>query len=86
MPGGEVIGDSFDTFLFEVWRWLPHILRHREDALLGIVRCRTSSTTTALIGVREVKYFEVGMERDMSREKNYIISNTVTGTETHSVA
>ncbi|GBN71497.1 hypothetical protein AVEN_33693-1 [Araneus ventricosus] len=25
MPGDEVIGDSFQPFLFEVWNWLPHM-------------------------------------------------------------
>ncbi|GBN72804.1 hypothetical protein AVEN_141592-1 [Araneus ventricosus] len=55
LPGDEIIGDSFQSFLFEVWRWLPHMPRHCEGTLRGIVKCRASSTTTALIAVREVK-------------------------------
>ncbi|GBM16116.1 hypothetical protein AVEN_163141-1 [Araneus ventricosus] len=48
MPGDEVMGDSFQPFLFEVWRWLPHMPRHCESTLRGIVKCRVSSTTTCI--------------------------------------
>ncbi|GBN26235.1 hypothetical protein AVEN_270361-1 [Araneus ventricosus] len=59
MLGDEVIGDSFQPFLFEVWHWLPHTQRRCEDTLRGIMKCRASSTTAALIAVREVTPFEV---------------------------
>ncbi|GBN43013.1 hypothetical protein AVEN_214006-1 [Araneus ventricosus] len=55
MPGDKVIGDSFQPFLFEVWRWLPHMPRHCENTLRGTVKCRANSTTTAIIAVRQVK-------------------------------
>ncbi|GBL82316.1 hypothetical protein AVEN_252481-1 [Araneus ventricosus] len=74
MPGDEVIGDSFQTFLFEVWRWLPHMPRHCEGTLRGIVKCHARSTTTALIAVREAKSSEVGREKAMFREDNTISS------------
>ncbi|GBN69070.1 hypothetical protein AVEN_70798-1 [Araneus ventricosus] len=51
MPGDEVIGDSFQQFLFEVWRWLPHMPRHCVNTLRGIVKCRANATTTAIIAV-----------------------------------
>ncbi|GBM44045.1 hypothetical protein AVEN_151003-1 [Araneus ventricosus] len=81
MPGDEVIGDSFQPFLFEVWRWLPRIPRHCENTLRSIVKCRAKSTTTAIIAVRQVKPFEVGRERAMLREEDNIPSNSVRGTE-----
>ncbi|GBM89829.1 hypothetical protein AVEN_11129-1 [Araneus ventricosus] len=79
MPGDEVIGDSFQPFLFEVWDWLPHMPRHSEGTLRGIVKCRASSTTTALIATRGVKLFEVGRKRAMFREEDNILSNPVVG-------
>ncbi|GBN34200.1 hypothetical protein AVEN_25464-1 [Araneus ventricosus] len=84
MPGDEVIGDPFQPFLFEVWSWLPHILRHCINTLRGIVKCRANSTTTAIIAVRQVKPFEVGRERSMLREEDNILSNPVSRTETKS--
>ncbi|GBM25655.1 hypothetical protein AVEN_82771-1 [Araneus ventricosus] len=63
MPEDEVIGDSFQSFLLEVWHWLPHMPRHCENALRRIVKCLANSTTTAIIAVRQVKPFEVGGER-----------------------
>ncbi|GBO30521.1 hypothetical protein AVEN_222488-1 [Araneus ventricosus] len=83
MPGDEVIGDSFQPFLFEVWRWLPHMPRLCVNTLRGIVKCRANSTTTAIIAVRHVKPFEVGRERVMLREEDNILSNPVSGTETN---
>ncbi|GBN84445.1 hypothetical protein AVEN_7260-1 [Araneus ventricosus] len=83
MPGDEVIGDSFQPFLFEVWRWLPPIPRHCVNTLRGIVKCRANSTTAAKITVRQVKPFEVGRERAMLREEDNILSNSVSGTETN---
>ncbi|GBM74104.1 hypothetical protein AVEN_95116-1 [Araneus ventricosus] len=83
MPRDEVIGDSFQPFLFEVWSWLPHMPRYCVDALRGIVKCRANSTTAAKIAVRQVKPFEVGRERAMLREENNILSNPVSGTETN---
>ncbi|GBM14043.1 hypothetical protein AVEN_209937-1 [Araneus ventricosus] len=74
MPGDEVIGDPFQPFLFEVWRWLPHMPRHCINTLRGIVKCRANSTTASKIAVRQVKPFEVGRERAMLREDN-ILSN-----------
>ncbi|GBM41116.1 hypothetical protein AVEN_63307-1 [Araneus ventricosus] len=82
MPGDEVIGDSFQPLLFEIWHWLPHMSRHCENTLRGIVKCRANSTTTAIIAVRQVKPFEVGRERSMLREEDNILSNPVSGTET----
>ncbi|GBN40413.1 hypothetical protein AVEN_255527-1 [Araneus ventricosus] len=79
MPGDEVIGDSFQPFMFEVWRWLPQMLRHCEGTLRGTVKCRANSTKAALIAVREVKPFEVGRERAMIREEDNILSNPVSG-------
>ncbi|GBM35924.1 hypothetical protein AVEN_244988-1 [Araneus ventricosus] len=70
-------------FLFEVWRWLPHMPRHCIDTLRGIVKCRANSTTTAIIAVRQVKSLEVGRERSMLREEDNILSNPVSGTETN---
>ncbi|GBN08762.1 hypothetical protein AVEN_141851-1 [Araneus ventricosus] len=70
MPEDEVIDDSFQPFLFEVWRWLPHVPRHCINILHGIVKCRANSTTIAIIVVRQVKSFEVGkvhVERRHSR-------------------
>ncbi|GBM93264.1 hypothetical protein AVEN_168034-1 [Araneus ventricosus] len=84
MPGDEVIGDPFQSFLFEVWRWLPHMPRHCIDTLRHIVKCRANSTTTAIIAVRQVKPFEVGRKRSMLREEDNILSNPVRGTETNS--
>ncbi|GBM61606.1 hypothetical protein AVEN_226877-1 [Araneus ventricosus] len=75
MPGDEVISDSLQPFLFEVWHWLPHMPRHCENTL------RANSTITAIIAVREVKSFEVGRERVMLREEDNILSNPVSGTE-----
>ncbi|GBN29208.1 hypothetical protein AVEN_88097-1 [Araneus ventricosus] len=82
LPGDEVIGDSFQPFLFEVWRGLPHMPGHCVNALRGIEKCRANSTTTAIIAVREVKPFEVGRERALLREDN-ILSNPVSGTGTN---
>ncbi|GBN44429.1 hypothetical protein AVEN_37252-1 [Araneus ventricosus] len=82
MPGDEDIGDSFQPFLFEVWRWLPHMPRHCENTIRGIVKCRGISTTTALIAVRELKLSNVGKESVMFRETDNILSNPVSGTET----
>ncbi|GBN45491.1 hypothetical protein AVEN_87217-1 [Araneus ventricosus] len=83
MPGDEVIGDSFQPFLFEVWSWLPHMRRHCVNTLRGIVKCRANSTTGTNIAVRQVKPFEVGRERAMLREEDNILSNPVSGTETN---
>ncbi|GBM57577.1 hypothetical protein AVEN_97681-1 [Araneus ventricosus] len=83
MPGDEVIGDSFQPFLFEVWRWLPHMPRHCINTLCGILKCRANSTTTTIIAVRQVKPFQVGRERSMLREEDNILSNSVSGTETN---
>ncbi|GBN22888.1 hypothetical protein AVEN_166270-1 [Araneus ventricosus] len=80
LPGDEVIGDPFQLFLFEVWRWLPHMPRRCIDTLRGIVKCRANSTTTAKIAVRQVKPFEVRRERSMLREDDNILSNPVSGT------
>ncbi|GBO22669.1 hypothetical protein AVEN_193646-1 [Araneus ventricosus] len=63
MPGDEVIGDSFQPFLFDVWRWFPNMPRHCEGTLRGIVKCGANSSTSAMIAVREVQPFEVGRER-----------------------
>ncbi|GBL83734.1 hypothetical protein AVEN_132643-1 [Araneus ventricosus] len=79
----EVIGDPLQPFLFEVWRWLPHMPRHCIDTLRGIVKFRANSTTTAIVAVRQVKSFEVGRERSMLREEDNILSNPVSGTETN---
>ncbi|GBN03162.1 hypothetical protein AVEN_78175-1 [Araneus ventricosus] len=68
MPGDEVIADSFQPFLFEVWLWLPHMPKYCEGTLRGIVKCRASSTAAALVAFRKVKPFEVGRERAMLRE------------------
>ncbi|GBO41800.1 hypothetical protein AVEN_183660-1 [Araneus ventricosus] len=78
----RLLATPFQTFLFEVWRWLPHMPRHCIDTLRGIVKCRANSTTAAKIAVRQVKPFEVGRERSMLREDN-IFSNPVSGTETN---
>ncbi|GBM93620.1 hypothetical protein AVEN_56956-1 [Araneus ventricosus] len=83
MPGDEVIGYSFQPFLFEVWHWLHHMPKHCDNTLRGIVKCRDNSTTTVIIAVREVKLFEVGRERAMLREEDNILSNPVSGTETN---
>ncbi|GBN55225.1 hypothetical protein AVEN_13605-1 [Araneus ventricosus] len=82
VPGDEIIGDSFQPSLFEVWHWLPHMPRHCENTLRGIVKCSANSTTTAIIAVRQVKSFEVGRERSLLREDN-ILSNPVSGTATN---
>ncbi|GBN37940.1 hypothetical protein AVEN_238742-1 [Araneus ventricosus] len=84
MPEDEVIGDPFQPFLFEVWRWLPHVPRHCINTLRSKVKCRANSTTTAVIAARQVKPFEVGKERSMLREEDNILSNPVSGTETNS--
>ncbi|GBO43038.1 hypothetical protein AVEN_99885-1 [Araneus ventricosus] len=83
MPVDEFIGNPFQPFLFEVWRWLPHMPSHCINTLRGIVKCRTNSTTTAIIVVRQVKPSEVGRERSMLREEDNILSNPVSGTETN---
>ncbi|GBN26240.1 hypothetical protein AVEN_270365-1 [Araneus ventricosus] len=57
--------------------------RRSEGTLRGIVKCRASSTTAALIAVREVKPFEVGRERTLFREEDNILSNPVSGTKTY---
>ncbi|GBM06717.1 hypothetical protein AVEN_190918-1 [Araneus ventricosus] len=75
MPVDEVIGDSFQPLLFEVWHRLPHMPEHCENTFLGIVKCRANSTTTAIIAVRQVKSFEVGREMAMLREEDNILSN-----------
>ncbi|GBN86459.1 hypothetical protein AVEN_10849-1 [Araneus ventricosus] len=84
MPGDEVIGVSFQPFLFEVWHWLPHMPRHCENTLRVIVKCRANSTTTAIIVVQQAKPFEVGRGRSMLREEDNILSNPISGTETNS--
>ncbi|GBO37524.1 hypothetical protein AVEN_32171-1 [Araneus ventricosus] len=83
LPRDEVIGDSFQPFLFEVWHWPPHMPRHWENTFLGIVKCRANSATTAIIAIREVKHFEKGRERAMLREEDNILSNPVSGKETN---
>ncbi|GBO31462.1 hypothetical protein AVEN_160837-1 [Araneus ventricosus] len=83
MPGDEAIGGSFQPFLFEVWHLLPHMPKHCENTLRGIVKCHANSTTTALIAVRQVKPFEVGRERAMLRDEDNILSNPNSGTETN---
>ncbi|GBM10117.1 hypothetical protein AVEN_92933-1 [Araneus ventricosus] len=40
--------------------------RHCEGTLRGIVKCRASSTTTALIAVKDIKPFELDEEIDTS--------------------
>ncbi|GBM23585.1 hypothetical protein AVEN_196657-1 [Araneus ventricosus] len=76
LVGGLVICKAcFWTFLFEVWLWLPHILRQCKATLRGIVKYRASSTTTALIAVREVKLFEVDKEKSMFREEGCVNKN-----------
>ncbi|GBO17433.1 hypothetical protein AVEN_42314-1 [Araneus ventricosus] len=83
MPGDEVIGDPFQPFLVEVWRWLSHMPRRCINTLRGIVKCSANSTTTAIITVRQVKPFEVGRERSMLREEDNILSNPVSGTNSY---
>ncbi|GBO13487.1 hypothetical protein AVEN_22619-1, partial [Araneus ventricosus] len=85
LPGDEVIGDSFQPLLLEVWRWLPHMPRHCVNTLRGIVKRSANSTTAAKISVRQVKPFEVGRERAMLKEEDNILSrgdarNLPTGT------
>ncbi|GBL95072.1 hypothetical protein AVEN_188816-1 [Araneus ventricosus] len=75
--------NSCHSFLFEVWRWLPHKPRHCEGTLRGLVKCRANSATTAMIAVREVKSFHVGREKAMLRVEGNILSNPVSGTETN---
>ncbi|GBM96737.1 hypothetical protein AVEN_91804-1 [Araneus ventricosus] len=79
MPGDEVIDDFFQPFLFEVWRWFPHIPIPCVGTLRGIVKYPANSATTAMIAVREVKTFEVGRERAMLRKEDNILSNPVSG-------
>ncbi|GBO09932.1 hypothetical protein AVEN_228877-1 [Araneus ventricosus] len=76
-----VVGDPFQPFLFEVWRWIPHMPRHCINTFRGIVKCRANSTTTAIIAVRQVKPFEVGRERSMLREEDltYLLDNKIQG-------
>ncbi|GBL84887.1 hypothetical protein AVEN_200202-1 [Araneus ventricosus] len=82
MPGDEVIGESFQPFLFEVWHWLPHMPIDCEKTHWHYeVPCQFHRT--AIIAVREVKPFEVGRERAMLREEDNILSNSVSGTETY---
>ncbi|GBL93616.1 hypothetical protein AVEN_149989-1 [Araneus ventricosus] len=69
------LDDGLLAFLFEVWRWLPHMPRHCINTLRGIVKCRANSTTTAIIAVRQVKPFEVGRESSMLREEDNILCN-----------
>ncbi|GBL98173.1 hypothetical protein AVEN_112998-1 [Araneus ventricosus] len=83
MPGDEVIGDSFQPFLFEVWQWIPQMPRHCENTLRGIVKCRANSTTTAIITIRKVKPFEVGRKRAMLREEDNNLSNPVSSESCH---
>ncbi|GBN78087.1 hypothetical protein AVEN_55802-1 [Araneus ventricosus] len=80
----ETIGESFQPFLFDVWRWLSHMSRCCQGTLCGIAKCRASSTTTAIIAVEQVKPIEVGRERPMFREKESIFSNPLRGIETNS--
>ncbi|GBN94238.1 hypothetical protein AVEN_226813-1 [Araneus ventricosus] len=68
MTGDEVIDDSFQPFWFEVCYWLPHMPRHCENTLRGIVKCSANSTTPAIIAVRQVKPFEVGRENAVPEE------------------
>ncbi|GBN89406.1 hypothetical protein AVEN_255002-1 [Araneus ventricosus] len=79
----RLLATLLQPFLFDVWRWLPHMTRHCIDTLRGIVKCRANSTTTAIIAVRQVKSFEIGRERSMLREEDNILSNPVSGTETN---
>ncbi|GBM74359.1 hypothetical protein AVEN_197166-1 [Araneus ventricosus] len=65
LPRDEVIDLSFQSFLFEVWYWPPHMSKHFEVTGRGIVKCCTSTTTTAMIAVREAELFEEGKERTM---------------------
>ncbi|GBM45733.1 hypothetical protein AVEN_156766-1 [Araneus ventricosus] len=60
MPGDEVIGDSFQPFLFEVWHWLPHMPKHCVNTLRGIVKCRANSTTAAKIEHLQQKFSTCG--------------------------
>ncbi|GBL80500.1 hypothetical protein AVEN_225206-1 [Araneus ventricosus] len=60
--------------------------KHCEGTFRGIMKSRASSTTTALVAVRQVKTFEVGRERAMFRQEDNIFSNPVSGTETKSSA
>ncbi|GBN00282.1 hypothetical protein AVEN_216175-1 [Araneus ventricosus] len=77
MPGDEVIGESFQPFLFEVWHWLPHMPTDCENTHWHYeVPCQFHRT--AIISVREVKPFELGRERAMSREEDNILSNSGT--------
>ncbi|GBL89909.1 hypothetical protein AVEN_178338-1 [Araneus ventricosus] len=69
MPEDEVICDSFQPILSEIERWLPHMPRHCEGTLRGIVKYLASSTITALISVREVKRFEVAGKGPRSEKK-----------------
>ncbi|GBN14756.1 hypothetical protein AVEN_38116-1 [Araneus ventricosus] len=57
LPEEEVIGNSFQTFLFEFWRWLPHMPRHSEGTFRGMVKCLAISTTIALNAVRKEKSY-----------------------------
>ncbi|GBM05952.1 hypothetical protein AVEN_80548-1 [Araneus ventricosus] len=84
-PGDEVIGDSFQPFLLQVWHWLSHMPRHCENTLRGIVKCCANSTTTATIAVRQVKSFEVGRERAMLRDEDNILCNPISGCYTRRV-
>ncbi|GBM17743.1 hypothetical protein AVEN_56052-1 [Araneus ventricosus] len=77
LPGDEIIGDTFQQLLFEVWCWFPHKPRHSKGAFRGIVKCRSCTTKTVLIAVREVEFFEVGRERAIFREEDNILSNPV---------
>ncbi|GBO04018.1 hypothetical protein AVEN_102649-1 [Araneus ventricosus] len=79
LPLDEVMCDSFKPFVFEVWRWPLHMPRHCINTLRSTVKCRANSTTTALIVVREVKRFEVGIERFMFRKEDDILSNPESG-------
>ncbi|GBN93829.1 hypothetical protein AVEN_125232-1 [Araneus ventricosus] len=77
LPEDDVIGDSFQPFYFGVCCWPPQLPEHSEGALRGTVKCRASTTTTALITARAVEPFEVG--RGMFREEDNILSNPVSG-------
>ncbi|GBN49590.1 hypothetical protein AVEN_62223-1, partial [Araneus ventricosus] len=48
MPGDEVIGNPFQRFLFEVWRWLPHMPNFEQEwrpsEISSIHRAKANST------------------------------------------
>ncbi|GBO25666.1 hypothetical protein AVEN_37028-1 [Araneus ventricosus] len=73
MPGDEVIGGSFQTFLFEVWHWLLHMPRHCENTLRE-VPCQFHHNCNNRRQTGET--FEVGNERAMLKEEDNIPIST----------